>query len=310
MSLAYSWLKPEREIVKLLYDADLLGFIKNSSAYHKGIIKRIPLAPSRAQLENLYRRCRNYATKSIIAGLTDISQPTSNHLYCEDLAHPFRILARVRTDCDVEDIDQNAQHRTYQSFSVLENQNLSHFPGKVLYGYYTGVTPEMIGYIYPMDANTTKTAEDRLHLALVPEIILDLDDLLVKTRRHGTYCQLSVFTRCKTEDETVVPLRPDCIIAIDSISEADRIAAATEHLNIITIHSAPHTLCRVHDDCLEASHWTNWILPIDRNAPRYSEYDDIDITDPKQLYRAEDEIPTKMDFNAAIDSFLHDLHYM
>lgn len=310
MSFTYSWLKPEHELIKLLSDADLLGYIKNSSAYHKGIIKKIPLDPSRAQLENLYRRCRTYATKSIVSGLTPVKQITSNHLYCKDSVHPFRILARVRTDCDVADIAQNAARRTYQSFSILENQNLSHFPGEVLYGYYTGITPEMIGYIYPMDANTVDTAEDRLLLTYVPEIILDLDDLLLKTRKHGTYCQLSVFTRCKAKDGTIVPLRPDCIIAIDEISEADRAAAATEHLDIITIHSTPQTLHRVHDDTLGAHQWTEWILPIDRNAPRYDEYDDINITKPEQLYRPEDEIPTDLDFDAAVESFLHDLQYM
>lgn len=305
MSFTYSWLKPENSLITILRDIDLLGYIKNSSAYHKGIIGRIPLRPSRAQLENLYRCCRHYATKSIVDSLTPLNQITGAHLYCEDLAHPFRILARVRTDCDVEDIEENAYRRSYQSFSILENQNLSHFPGKVLYGYYTGIVPEMIGYIYPMDANTIDTAEDRLLLASAPEIILDIDDLLIKTRKHGTYCQLSVFTRCKTRDGAIVPLRPDCIIAIDEISEADQIASATEHLDIITIHSTPHTLYRVHDACLEAGHWTEWTLPIDRNAPRYDAYDDIDITDPKQLYRPEDEVLSETDFIAAIQSFLY-----
>lgn len=310
MSFTYSWLKPEHELIKLLSDANLLGYIKNSSAYHKGIIKKVPLDPSRAQLENLYRRCRTYATKSIVSGLTPVNQIASNHLYCEDSAHPFRILARVRTDCDVADIAQNAARRTYQSFSILENQNLSHFPGEVLYGYYTGITPEMIGYIYPMDANTVDTAEDRLLLTCVPEIILDLDDLLLKTRKHGTYCQLSVFTRCKTENGTIAPLRPDRIIAIDKISGADQNAAASEGLKIVTIHSTPQTLCRIYDDTLGAHQWTNWILPIDRNAPRYDEYDNIDITKLEQLSHPEDEILTALDFDAAVESFLHDLQHM
>ncbi len=310
MSLTYSWLRPERELIQLLSDADLLGYIKNSSAYHKGIIKHIPIHPSRAQLENLYRRCRVHATKSIVNGLTPVNQIASGHLYCEDLEHPFRILARVRTDSDIDNIDQNAQRRAYQSYSILENQNLSHFPGEVLYGYYTGVTPEMIGYIYPMDANTVDTAEDRLLLTYTPEIILDLDDLLVKTRKHGSYCQLSVFTRCKTADGTVIPLRPDCVIAIDKISAADQAAAVAEQLNIITIHSTPQTLCHVHDDGLEASRWTEWILPIDHNAPRYDEYDDIDITNPEQLHQVMDADPTEADFATAIESLYHDLQLM
>lgn len=288
MPFQYSWITPEEQITQRLRTCDLFGYITNSSAYHKGMIKDLPIEAPRDRFMQAYQHCRNYATQSIVSQLTPVKQFAGKHLYCSDSKRPFHILARVRTDYDCENVNENAAHRYYQSFSILENKNLSHFPGKVLYGYYTGVTPEMIGYIYPMDANTCAGTQDRLLLSSSPEILLDLDDLITKARKHGSYCQLSIFTRCKTPVGTIAPLRPDCIIAIDEVDHNTQAASKAENLPILTIHRAPDTLYHVHDDCLEASYWTDWILPIDPNAPRYDEYDDIDITNPEHIH-TEDE---------------------
>lgn len=227
---------------------------------------------SRKQLVNAYQVCRIFATTSIASSLTPLTKFGANaELNCA--RDKFRILARVGTEYDGATAEETAEKRLYQSFSILEEQNLSHFPGEVLYGYYTGVTAEMIGFIFPMDANTGPTAENRFFLNDTHEFLLDSVDLIEKTRRHGSYNQVSVFTRTKTESDEIAPLRPDCIIAIDGANAATKEAAERERLNILTIHRASNTIFRVADDCLAAGHWVNWILPIDHNKYQYTGYD-------------------------------------
>lgn len=232
-----------------------------------------PKTLNRERLERLYDTCRQYACRSIITGLTSLGQlePGVTHWYCNK--EKFRILARVETKDDasarmiaqkttrmgpteVSTTQTVAQVRAFQSYSILTERNLSHYPGEVLRGFSSNVQENMIGYISPMDADTCFLAKTRLELSEYPEYLYDLDDLCDYAERHKTYCQVSVKTRytvvVRGRKKQRLLLEPDCIICIDDVSEAGRLAAQREQKPILVLHRTADTIMTVEDFLLKA----------------------------------------------------------
>lgn len=238
-------------IASQLTDDELIYLINNSSYIKKHNIPKAQNKDDRKALEQLYSTCRSYACKSIVDNLRDFTELKAGktyHIYCD--REQFYILARVRTNWENETIEETAERRKYLSFTILTEKNLSHFPGRVLYGYYNGVKPSMIGYIYSEDGNTQAYAKNRLDLAEMPEELYDIKDLCEAARKKETYCQVSIESKTK---QYVGPriitstLLPTVVISIEKASNDDIIAARQRRVPHIILHPSPETITKVHD---------------------------------------------------------------
>ncbi len=238
-------------IASQLTDDELIYLINNSSYINKYNIPKAQKKDGRKVLEQLYLTCRSYACESIVDNLRDFTEFEAGktyHIYC-DREH-FYILARVRTNWEKKTIEETAESRRYLSFTILTEKNLSHFPGRVLYGYYNGVKPSMIGYIYSEDGNTQAYAKTRLDLAEMPEELYDIKDLCEAARKKETYCQVSIESKTKQYVGPRIitsPLLPAVVISIGKASEDDIIAARQRGLPHIILHPGRKTTTRVHD---------------------------------------------------------------
>ena len=128
-----------------MFTHELMYSVIESSFVRKKNIALDRYYIGRPELEQLHKYCRCYACESIVGSLMSFKDARPGqiyHLYC-DREH-FYILARVRTNWEQKTIEETAEDRKFLSFTVLTENNLSHFPGRVLYGYYTGITPSMI----------------------------------------------------------------------------------------------------------------------------------------------------------------------
>lgn len=239
------------DIASQLTDDELIYLINHSSYIDKYGIPKAQKNDDRKALEQLYSTCRSYACKSIVdnlSGFAEFKPGKTYHIYC-DREH-FYILARVRTNWEYKTIEETAERRKYLSFTILTEKNLSHFPGRVLYGYYNGVKPSMIGYIYSEDGNTQANAENRLELAEMPEELYDIEDLCEAAREKKTYCQVSIESKTK---QYIGPriitstLLPAAVISIEKASNDDIIAARQRRLPHIILHPGPETITKVHD---------------------------------------------------------------
>ena len=265
-------LTSESEIIQQLTNQELIRAIDGSSFYRKHCQETANKAPhpgskphqsahnpshpadlqqvSRPELEQLYTKARNCACNSIIRSLyrTDKLRPKEvNHLYCRH--SKFRLLARVRTNWESGDMATTADQRNFLSFSILSERNLSHFPGLVLYGYYSHLCTSMIGFISHIDADTHSYAENRLQLTENSEELLDIDDLLARTLADQTYCQISIASKYPDPDDPTIlhPFLPDCIVCINKIDRNSRSISDQTGLPILLIHPSNQTFYRVHD---------------------------------------------------------------
>ena len=238
-------------IASQLFDDELIYLINSSSYINKYNIPKAQKNNDREALEQLYLTCRSYACESIVDNLRDFTEfkpGKTYHIYCD--REQFYILARVRTNWENETIEETAKRRTYLSFTILTPKNLSHFPGRVLYGYYNGVKPSMIGYIYSEDGNTQANAENRLELAEMPEELYDIKDLCEAARKKETYCQVSIESKTWYYDGPRIitsPLLPAVVISIGKASKDDIIAARQRRLPHIILHPGRETITKVHD---------------------------------------------------------------
>lgn len=238
------------EVLANLDTEGLLWQIHGSSYYTKKIGKiHITQATSSRMLAKMYLRCRDYACSSIVNSLMSFDELQPGRVYHIDCDNckPFHILARVRTNVEDPTIEATAERRKFLSFSILTEKNLSHFPGRVLYGYRTGVEPSMIGYIYEHDGDTQEQVETRWELAEIPKELLDCSDLCARALKRKTYCQVSVESKYKKPDGASEPLRPDAVLAINKITADDRRAATMRNLPILILQQGRNTVATIED---------------------------------------------------------------
>ena len=230
------------DVIKDMLDEELKYLIETSS-YRRKFLANTQIEMGRVELEALYRKCREYACNSIVNHLRRLNEMAPSDIYHLDCKkESFFILARVRTNYETGTMQTTAMKRKFLSFSILTEKNLSHFPGRVIYGYYTGVVPSMIGYIYPRDASTSAYAQNRLELSELPEELLDIDDLCTQALLEKTYCQLSIESRHK-----VGTLLPCAVISIDVPTKDDLLASKRMKLPILVLHRGPKTAMTVRD---------------------------------------------------------------
>lgn len=238
------------DVIREMLDEELYYPLESSSYVRKEINGQIPPSMGRKELENLYINAREYACKSIVRGLKKFENMEAGkiyHIYCG--SDHFYILARVRTNCEEKTIEETARKREFLSFSILTERNLSHFPGRVIYGY-QNISSSMIGYICHCDADTCAYAETRLELSEYPEELLDIEDLCAKALQEKTYCQISIKSKmilCNGPKVGEKVLLPSVVIAIDTPTKDDFLAARLRRLPILVLHRGAETIMNVYD---------------------------------------------------------------
>lgn len=238
------------DVICEMSDRELHYPLESSSYVRKVIKNQIPLSMNRKELENLYKNAREYACKSIVDSLKYFENMEAEkiyHIYCK--SDHFYILARVRTNYEKETIEETARKREFLSFSILTERNLSHFPGRVIYGY-QNISSSMIGYICHRDADTYAYAETRLELSEYPEELLDIEDLCANALQEKTYCQISIKSKVISCNGPVVNenvLLPSVVIAIDTPTKDDFLAARQRRLPILVLHRSTKTIMNVYD---------------------------------------------------------------
>lgn len=241
----------EKEVISLLPDEILTTAIEESSLWRKNLNGTVNLLDAKREtLVEIYQKCRNYATESIIQSLYPVDQLKEpvQHLYCS--RDKFNILTRVRTNYEAPTVAETAKQRTYLSYTLVSEQNLSHFPGLVWYGFRTGITAIMIGMIAPYDADTRSWAENRLELGPEKEVLLDAEDLMLASTVMRTYSQISVKSNSVTYTGPVVnrtPIKPDCVLCINRIDKISERASKDQKLPILVLHTNSATVCHIHD---------------------------------------------------------------
>lgn len=237
------------DMIREMSDEELRYPLKSSS-YVKKVLRKKAQPTNRAELEQLYKEARKYACKSIVDNLKSFEGMHAGEIYHLDCSKEhFFILARVRTNCEWATIEETAEERDFLSFSILTEKNLSHFPGRVLYGY-QGIDPSMIGYICHRDADTFAFAKTRLELSEFPEELLDIDDLCNNAMSERTYCQVSVKSKKTSYIGPIIQakvLLPSIVLAIDTPTEDDLLAAAQRKVPTLVLHPSTKTIMNVHD---------------------------------------------------------------
>lgn len=227
-----------------LDDGELRARIDRSSYATKHKLPSMSTVAAREELEATYVACRDYACNSIVNSLTTFDNLRDGEIYDLDCSKDhFFLLARVRTNWESKTIEETAEARKYLGFTVLTEQNLSHFPGRVLYGYWRGIDPAMIAHIYPCDSDTDGYETDPLKLSKFSEMLLDMGDLCESALKMKAYCQVTISS--KMPNGSV--LMPDAVIAIGEIGPDDRLAAKERGLPILLIHKTPNTVMEVYD---------------------------------------------------------------
>ena len=239
------------DTIREMLDEELRYALENSSYVKKVLKKQTPLVSAdRTKLENLYKKAREYACTSIISHLNNFNGMDAGKVYHLDCKKDhFFILARVRTNYEKSTIEETAKERDYLSFSILTEKNLSHYPGRVLYGY-QGISPQMIGFIYHHDADTYAYATTRLELSELPEELLDIEDLCNGALSEKTYCELSIQSKIITYTGPIMKtdvLFPSVVVSVDAPTHDDLLAATQRKLPILVLHRSPKTIMNIHD---------------------------------------------------------------
>jgi len=235
----------------------LLDEIKSSSYFAKnniaesGIWKRImlawenvvkefnpnmPISDCYSELTDLHKKCKDYATISIVNSFYPLSMCTKpvTHIYDE----PYCILVRVDNVMDQQRLEQKFEGKPFHDFSILTPKNMSHYATGVIYGYYSNVSANLIAHICAIDSLSRATAIFECDLSSKSNSLLDIEDLNEATLREETYNNLCIRSKCN--DGSI--LWPDCIVCIDKIDKNSQTAADSLGLNIVVIHKSAETI--------------------------------------------------------------------
>lgn len=187
------------------------------------------------ELMNLYGNCRDYATKSIVESLYPLSNLQNKITYLENVK--FNILVRVQTMWDCENLEESFKKRTFCGFSIINEDNFSHYGDSILYGYYTGITPSLIAHIYPQDSLSQSWANYEKDLTKKLNYLLDINDLNRITYESKTYNQLCVRTKTQTGEI----LRHNCIVFTDENDKRIEIVEKSDN-KILILRKNSHTI--------------------------------------------------------------------
>ena len=202
---------------------DLNGLINiKTSYYHK--------------LMELYEKCFRYATESIVSSLYPLNTLEKKVTYMEDAK--YNILCRTQTLFDLSNLYESFEKRRFSSFSIITQDNFSHYLNSVIFGYYSRVAAPSIAHIFPQDSLSKSWAMYRSDLTTERNMFLDIDDLNNTTYALKTYNQLCIET--KGEDNKI--LKPDAIICTEEVNEESLKSADQYGINILVLKRNKNTI--------------------------------------------------------------------
>ena len=202
---------------------------------------------SYSKLKELYKKCFRYATESIVSSLYPLPNLTQRVTYMD--MDKYNILCRVQTLFDLSNLDESFNKRTFCGFSILTQDNFSHYPGAIIHGYYSKVTADLIAHIYPTDSLSSSWAKYRKDLTKKPNMLLDIDDLNALTYAYKTYCQLCL--RTKTRENDI--LQQDAIICCGDVDEKS-IKYAEENNKKVLVLKRNENIIEYNDDIYSHLH--------------------------------------------------------
>ena len=202
---------------------------------------------SYSKLKELYKKCFRYATESIVSSLYPLPKLTQKITYLD--MDKYNILCRVQTLFDLSNLDESFNKRTFCGFSILTQDNFSHYPGAIIHGYYSKVTADLIAHIYPTDSLSSSWAKYRKDLTKKPNMLLDIDDLNALTYAYKTYCQLCL--RTKTRENDI--LQQDAIICCGDVDEKSIKYAEENNKKVLVLKRNENTI-EYNDDIYSHLH--------------------------------------------------------
>lgn len=188
------------------------------------------------RLRNLYEECYRYATESIVSSLYPLANLNEFITYMDQ--DKFNILYRVQTFSDLSNLGESFKEREFCGFSILTQDNFSHYPGSIVHGYYSKVTPDLIAHIYPADSLSTSWAKYQKDLSKKINMLLDIDDLNALTYAYKTYNQLCI--RTKTKEHEI--LKQDAIICLGDVDDKSIKYAEEHNKNILVLRKNKNTI--------------------------------------------------------------------
>lgn len=188
---------------------------------------------SLAQLKNAtYDECRSYACQSIASGMTNVSVKKGEILEIP-YGVPFNFIGRIDTSRDYlnpESYYSTYMRRTFTSYSIICNENVSHYKDSKIFFLYS-ICPEDIVHIFPMDSDTYKNALKESELTYLPSLWITLSELNKLSKKLGVYNQITIKTKRNGQI-----IKPFAIVAFDKVDNYIQKIADLFELGIIIIH--------------------------------------------------------------------------
>lgn len=194
-------------------------------------------------LTNLYYTCYKYATESIINSLYPIDNLKDEITYLEDIK--FNILAvgdnvygcDIYNDTTVDDLFAN---KNFTCAHILTENNFSHMSdARHLFGFYTNIIPSSIVKIIlgeiVLPRLYSKYEKDISKERTLLLDIVDLNNVTLNLNTFNTIC-----FRTKTNNNQ--PIKPNCIICFDEITQSDLNFAKKFNQKILVLKRNPHTI--------------------------------------------------------------------
>lgn len=204
---------------------------------HSSLVKRC--LATRVQLEKFptFDECWKYACDCISNGTRLQRVPRVGEVVEVNGEQSFHFMVRVDTTVQIivdgTTITPKVYYKTFESrefvsFSTIWQDNVSHYMGSPLFVY--NINPEDIVHIFPMDSATQSNATSLQNLTAVPNMLLDLEDLLKLSTEMKCYAQVT----CKTKRNGEI-IKPVAIAFLDDVTEEDKKLASTFGVGIIRI---------------------------------------------------------------------------
>lgn len=168
------------------------------------------------QLMELYGKCWEHATTSIINSLYPLNTLTDKITYLKNIR--YNILTVGFSPLALEKIEDLFDNQYFACGNILSEGNFSH-PGdyRCFWGFYTNITPHSIAHIFPGELVQPYTCyKYRKNIArpgALP-LLLDIDHLREFTIKNKTFS--SVYFKTTTDNNQ--PILPDCIVCLDDVN--------------------------------------------------------------------------------------------
>ncbi len=195
------------------------------------------------QVSSLYRidptatleECKNFSRENISKYTTKIDKNATFIEY--DPNSSFCFLGRVDTNLenpyDPINYYRVCDNRTFMSFSVLTEKNISHYKNSDKnYMFIYDMPAEAIVHVYPCDADTSSYTSNEEELTKLPSIWITLDELNEITLDAKVYNQIT----CRTKDSHGNLIKPVGLLVFGEITQEAQAVADRFGIPPVLIH--------------------------------------------------------------------------